>query len=470
MIIFIQQSYAVVLLLIYLCAIPMALHVIYRSQSPQSAMAWLFALIFLPFPSIFFYLAFGNYRIERHNKGKLPRKSFERIRQIWLAHPAQESDIEYAMRHLCSSAATQGNHIELLLDGENTVKSLRDAILAAKKSILIEFFIIKDDNVGKAFQDIIINKAQEGLDIRLIYDEIGCHKLPIGYLRAMRDAGVKVSPFNGKRFWWTSILRINYRNHRKLIIVDGEQAWLGGLNVGREYLGQAPEIGHWRDTFIRIQGPVVAQAFLSFAKDWFRSTGVDLCQSIACEPRGLGHQQAIILPSGPHTRLNTWAMCLIIIASKAEKRLWIATPYLVPSEAVLRALQAASLRGVDVRIIIPWKGNHKISALSMINYLDELDKSKIKVLGYQAGFMHQKVLLMDEHISSIGSANLDYRSLYLNYELNCLINDEGMNRQVAAMLLDDMKHCEVMNHQYFLNLSLRKRIAARFCRLIAPLV
>jgi len=465
-----HQSYLVILCLIYLCSISMAVHAIYCSRSPQSAMAWLFALIFLPFPSIFFYLAFGSYRLQRHDKGKLPKSSYDRIRKIWLEHPAKEDIIESAMQNLCSNTSTQGNHIELLLNGKNTAKSLRDAINTAKKSILIEFFIIKDDNVGQIFRDILINKAQEGLDIHLIYDEIGCHKLPIGYLKMMRDAGIKISPFNGKRFWWSSILRINYRNHRKLVIVDGEQAWMGGLNVGREYLGLAPEFGHWRDTFIRIQGPIVAQAFLSFTKDWYRSTGEDLCEKITCQPQVSGNQQAIILPSGPYTRLNTWAMCLMVIASKAKERLWIASPYLIPSEAILRALQTAALRGVDVRLMIPWKGDHKISALCMINYLDELEKSNIKVLGYQAGFMHQKVLLMDNHISIVGSANLDYRSLYLNYELSCLINDRGMNEQVETMLRNDMKHCQVMGHQYFLKLSLSKRILARFCRLLAPLV
>ncbi len=446
-----------------------ALHALYNARSAQGALAWTIALLLLPLPSIIFYLALGRRRLRRLMSSALPEESTQSLVQLWQQHKGNPNRLETALSRLTGIDACSGNEVQLLLNGEETYRSLLTAMEAAQESILLEFFIIKDDKVGKLLGDCLMRKAQQGVRVHVIYDEIGSHKLPLGLIRKLQRAGVHISPFLGKRFWLSSFLRINHRNHRKLVIVDSQQAWLGGLNIGCEYLGKVDGM-RWRDTFISIKGPVAAQAMLCFHRDWYRATQQDLH---ALTPKYIephGTQQAMCIPSGPEYSINAWQSSFLLLASQAQHRLWIATPYLIPSESVLQALYNAALRGVDVRIIVPERGSNIIFSLARLNYIPELCKLGIKILGYQAGFLHQKVLLCDDNFSCIGSANLDNRSLSLNYELNCIIHDQHMAQQVESMLREDMLHCSPITEELWEKSSLLTRYAARLCRLLAPVL
>ncbi len=465
----VEISWMTLTAIAYLVGIAMAIYAIYYEYSPQSALAWAIGLIFIPIPSIAFYLAFGAGRIRRQNKGLLPETSRRLLRQLWLKQTDDSQQGFNAISKLTGMLACRGNHLELLQNGSETYNDIADAIEQAKESILIEFYIIKDDYVGRKMRELLVKKARMGIRVHLIYDEIGSHKLPLGFILRLKYAGVKITPFHGKRFWLSSILRINYRNHRKLVIVDGQQAWLGGLNVGNEYYSRQNK-GEWRDTFMRVKGPVVAQAFQCFADDWFRATGDDLVPQINCSAASQGEQVAMMVQSAPENPRNAWLMTLLSLCGGAQKRLWLAAPYLVPNHALSCALQSAALRGVDVRIIVPQKGDHGIVHLAMLTYLNDLEACGIKVLAYTKGFMHQKVLLVDDSISWVGSANLDMRSLQLNYELGCLVDDEHMAKQVKAMLLEDMKHTIILTSDFLEQASFYKKFAARFCRLLAPIL
>ncbi len=461
--------YGIIWLVTVLAGAICALHALYNARSAQGAFAWSLALLLLPLPSIVLYLALGRRRLRHLMNSSLPEGSVQSLRRLWQQHEGAPNSLERALSRLTGMDACSGNELQLLLNGEETYRSLLSAMEAARESILLEFFIIKDDKVGKLLGECLIRKARQGVHVHVIYDEIGSHKLPLGLIRQLRRAGVRISPFLGKRFWLSSFLRINHRNHRKLVIVDSQQAWLGGLNIGCEYLGKVDGM-RWRDTFISLKGPAVAQAMLCFHRDWYRATQEDLhaLTPKIIEPQG--SQQAMCIPSGPEYSINAWQSSFLLLAAQAQKRLWIATPYLIPSESVLQALYNAALRGVDVRIIVPERGNNIFCALARLNYIPELCQSGIKILGYQAGFLHQKVLLCDDDFSCIGSANLDNRSLSLNYELNCIIHDQHMAQQVESMLMEDMQYCSPITAEHWNKASLTTRFAARLCRLLSPVL
>ncbi len=456
-------------ILIYLIGIVLALHAIYHARSPEGAIAWVLALIFLPFISIFFYLGLGTGRLKRRIKQMLPESSVTALSQRWITHPAHGGIVENSLAKLTRIQPCTGNKLQLLRNGEETYKSLLDAIANATQSVELEFFIIKNDLVGRILSELLIKKSRAGVRVKVLYDEIGSHKLPLGFIRKLKKAGVEIHPFFGKRFWLSSFLRINYRNHRKLVIVDHTQAWLGGLNIGSEYLSRMTDL-NWRDTFMKLQGPAVAQAYLCFAQDWYRATHTDISDDLPTYIEAVGNQQAMCIPSGPESYVNAWQSTLLMLASTAQNRLWIATPYLVPSSAVVQALHVAALRGVDVRLIIPQKDNNLLSGLAMLNYIPEFLRYGVKLWGYKAGFMHQKVLLCDDDISCIGSANLDNRSLNLNYELNCLMRDSSMNRAVSDMLLHDMESSIALDESLWRESSVFTKLAARCCRLMAPVL
>ncbi len=459
----------IVIITSYSVGIILAFHAIYHARSPQGAVAWILSLVLLPIPSIAFYLGLGTGRIRRRMKQVLPETSARHIMSLWQDHLGEQSRAEHSIANLTQIRACSGNRLQLLKNGMETYRSLLEAMEVARESIQLEFFIIKNDFVGDLLAECLMHKAREGVRVQVLYDEIGSRKLPFGFLYRLKKAGVEISPFFGQRFWVSSFLRLNYRNHRKLVIVDGNQAWMGGLNIGREYLGRESE-ENWRDTFIKLEGPVVAQAFLCFAQDWYRATRTDLSHGYKLPTSRVGSQQAMCIPSGPELAINAWQSTVLILAAEATSRLWIATPYLVPSDCIVQALHLAVLRGVDVRLLIPQRENNIISGLAMLNYIPELLRLGVRLWGYEAGFMHQKVLLCDEQFSCIGSANLDNRSLNLNYELNCLMNDREMNRAVADMLLADMAQSRELGFETWTQASVLKQLAARCCRLIAPVL
>ncbi len=456
-------------LLAYTIGILLALHAIYHARTAQGALAWALALLFLPFISIFFYLGLGTKRLERLMLQTLPKSSVQKLSDLWTAYPAKAGLEEQSLAKLTGISPCSGNNLQLLRNGEETYGSLLEAIEEATETIELEFFIIQNDLVGNLLAELLIGKAQEGLRVKVLYDEIGSHKLPLGFIRRLKKAGIEIHPFFGKRFWLSSFLRINYRNHRKLVIVDHKQAWLGGLNIGNEYIEQMTDL-NWRDTFMKLEGPAVAQAFLCFAQDWYRATAADISGDFPSSIVSAGQQQAMCIPSGPENYVNAWQATLLILAASAKKRLWIATPYLVPSGAVVQALHIAALRGVDVRLIIPQKENNIVSGLAMLNYIPEFLRFGVKIWGYKAGFMHQKVLLCDDDLSCIGSANLDNRSLSLNYELNCLMRDPAMNEAVSDMLEADMAKSEILTEAIWTKASVMKKLGARACRLLAPVL
>ncbi len=484
-----ETASATLVILAHVAGLLAALHALSRPHSPQGTLAWILALLLLPIPALLFYLILGEGKLRRRRGST--RHPFTSPPNITAAsppnrpgtpnttdHPGQPNHPEKspkatlpglgrALENLTGLPPCTGNCIQLLQNGEATYTDLARAIIQANESILIEFYIIRNDRVGGFLHDLLCWQAGRGLTICVLYDELGCHKLPGGYLNSLRRAGVRVTSFNGKRYWWSSILRLNHRNHRKLVIIDSERAYLGSLNIGLEYLRPHPL---WRDTFIRMQGPIVQHALLCFRDDWHHATGEELRHLL--RPAEIkGNQHCQIIPSGPDDgSTNAWQYTLLELAARARKRLWLATPYFVPTPAVLAALQSCGLRGVDVRILVPSRSDSRLATLAMLTSLPSLSACGVRLFAYDDGFLHQKISLIDTHCCTVGTANLDERSLHLNFELTLLLQGRRITRRMAAMLHRDMQHARPLTEKDWHNLPIPRQLLAHIARLLSPIL
>lgn len=453
--------------LLHSAGIILAVHALFRRHSPQGTIAWLLGLLLLPGITVPLYLLLGAARIRRHTSVRRGRDSIQKFLRQHQAWESPESDLARMLTHNTGYAPCTGNRVTLLHDGNDTYRNLLQAIHSARCSILLEFFIIRNDRVGTRLRQALEERARQGVQVYVIYDEVGSHKLPAGYLRSLRRAGVQTASFNGRRFWLSSILRINYRNHRKLVVIDGEYAYLGSLNIGLEYT-QTAQRPYWRDTFVNLQGPIVAQCMLSFLDDWQRATGeaLSLKQPQSSSP-GTTHCQ--LIPSGPDDApVNPWQLFLLESAAQAQERIWLASPYFVPSEAVKEALCAAAMRGIDVRILIPRRGDNKAAQLALFTYVPDMLACGVRLLAYEPGFLHEKVCVVDSSHCSIGTANLDERSLRLNFELTLLMEDPAATARVATMLEEDMAQAGSITPAAWYKAPIPLRLLANCCRLLSP--
>lgn len=444
-----------------------ALHALCRPHSPQGTIAWMLGLLLLPGVTVPLYLLLGAARIHRHTTSRHSRDS---IQSFLKTHGAWEPGGTRLNRTLCRCTGyspCSGNSIRILQDGNDTYRDLLCALREARHTILVEFFIIRNDRVGSTLRQVLEEKARAGLQVYVIYDEVGSHKLPAGYLRSLRKAGVQLSSVNGRRFWLSSILRINYRNHRKLVVIDSELAYLGSLNIGLEYT-QTGSKTYWRDTFVGLRGPIVCQCLLSFADDWKRATGQNITHLATVQP-AVGEHNCQLIPSGPEDGpMNGWQLTLMELASAARERLWLASPYFVPTAAVQAALCAAAMRGVDVRILVPKRSDNLAAGLAMLTFIPPMLAAGVRMLAYEPGFLHEKVCVADSGTCSIGTANLDERSLRLNFELTLLMNDTVSTERVSEMLRADIEHARKITPADWYKAPAFIRLLAHCCKLLAP--
>lgn len=362
---------------------------------------------------------------------------------------------------------TQGNEAELLVDGQATFDSIFAGIDRAKDYVLVQFYILRDDQLGTELKSRLIKKAESGVRCLVLYDEIGSHSLSAKYVADLKAAGVQMAAFNTTQ-GSTNRFQINFRNHRKIVIADGLEAWVGGHNVGDEYMGRDPAFGDWRDTHLRLEGPVVPCVQVSFYEDWHWATGEKPVLKWETRHSASGATLPVLcLPSGPADQLETCTLYFVDLINRAEKRLWIASPYFVPDEQFITALKLAALRGVDVKILIPDKTDNKLVQFTGWSYLEELEKAGIQMWRHEGGFMHQKVIVVDDRCT-IGTANFDNRSFRLNFEITIEVADPTFTAQVATMLKNDFAHARQSKASEMTSSSFWFRFATRVCRLLAP--
>lgn len=468
--------------LIYLIGITSAVDAIMNARTSQGATAWALALISLPFFSLPLYWVFGRARFDDYIQalrsfstelqGRL-EEAREGTLKDWLVatdiedDPRRVSELR-GFQALSSLPFTRGNSNRLLIDGESTFDAIFNSIDQARDYVLAQFYIIRDDDTGRLFKQKLIDAAGRGVRVFLLYDAVGCNGLTRRYLRDLRDAGCAVAGFGAGRRWLRRF-RLNFRNHRKIVVTDGVKAYVGGLNVGDEYLGRNPKLSPWRDTHLEVRGPAVQGLQFSFIRDWYysRQETLDLSWSIE---GGAANQQALILASGPDDKLETCALLFTHAIDSAEERIWIATPYFVPDNRVMSALQLAALRGVDVRILMPRKSDSILFKFVPYAYLSDAEQAGVKIFLYEDGFMHQKVFVVDNDYAAVGTANFDNRSFLLNFEVTALVHDNDFCHEVGDMLAQDFKRATILSADELNNHALIFKFATHLTRLMAPVL
>jgi cardiolipin synthase len=458
----------------YLLALICAVREILNSRTSQGSIAWLLSLALLPFPSVFLYLIFGwkafdDYAQDRVQNGRADRP----LRARDLALIDRETDEKWPVQvNVSELPFLKGNDVEILIDGKATFDSIFAGIDAAEEYLLVQFYIVRDDRLGQELAERLIAKAKSGVAVYLLYDDIGSNGMPKRYRRELREAGIKVAGFNHRhkmlRFYGPA--RINYRNHRKIVVADGKHAWVGGHNVGVEYLGEDPKFGHWRDTHVRVSGPAALGCALLFREDWEWATGEKLPHRPPTQLETVGEQSVLVMGSGPADKLEECAIAYTDMIGRARKRLWIVSPYFVPDTDIRTALFAARLRGVDVRIMLPDNPDHKLVWLASMAHADAMVEHDIGVYRYVDGFLHQKVVLMDDEITTIGSVNFDNRSFAINFEITLWFTDPGMIDNVEAMLLKDFESCRQVGLAEVRSRPVMLYFLTQAARLLSPLL
>jgi cardiolipin synthase len=453
-----------------------SIHAVMTTRTEQGAIAWAISLTTVPYLAVPAYWVLGRSRFHGYvtaRRGEMAKiAAFTSGAGAAIREYALPSEIvtpaARAAERLAGIPFVRANSVDLLVDGNATFASILEGMGAAEDYILFQFFIVHDDEIGREVQSHLLERARAGVRVYFLYDEVGSYSLPEAYKEDLRQAGVEVYDFHtrkgpGNRF------QINFRNHRKVVVVDGKVAWVGGHNVGDEYLGRDPKFGHWRDTHVRIEGPAALGAQLSFASDWHWATGKRIedlrWRPVPSEADDL---PVLILASGPADELETANLMFVHAISNATERIWIASPYFVPDRPVITALQLAGLRGVDVRILIPDEPDHLAVYLAAFSYLDESGRTGVKFHRYQNGFLHQKVMLIDHAVATVGTANLDNRSFRLNFEITAMIADEGFASEVERMLLTDFDQSRLMDPEEYDRKPWWFRFVVNLARLTAP--
>jgi cardiolipin synthase len=455
-----------------------AVHAIMSSRTPQGSIAWAVSLVTLPYVSVPAYWVFGRnkfrgYVLARQHELELiddiVRQANDQITGVAALDDWRSAAITGAEK-MARIPLTSGNNVTLLVDGDATFASIFEGIDAAEEYVLVQFYIVRDDELGRQLQSRLIAKAQSGVRVLFLYDEIGSLGLSDSYIEGLRSADVEIFPFHsrkgsGNRF------QLNFRNHRKTVVVDGRIAWIGGHNVGDEYLGRDPAFGHWRDTHIRVEGPAVIGAQLAFVEDWRWATdelpgGLSWTPHIAADAEA----QVLVIASGPADELETASLMYTQAIHSAARRIWIASPYFVPDDAIVQALQLAGLRGVDVRILIPEKADSTLVTLAAYSFFTEVKAAGVKIYRYQDGFLHGKVMLIDDNVATVGTANFDNRSFRLNFEITTVVFDADFAGKVERMFQNDFSSSRLMEQDEYDNKPYWFKLAVRTARLTAPIL
>lgn len=459
--------------------------VFFQRKNPTSTWLWFMVIIFLPGFGFILYLFLGQdmskKRIFRNKEEEdriiksLVFRQEEGIQKdiCKFSNPRTEiyEDLINMHKQTSESYFSEDNKIDLYFSGEDKFKALFESISKAKEYIYLEYYIVRNDNLGRKIIDKLTEKASEGLDVRFLYDAMGGKNLTRSYFNEFKKAGGKVAVFFPSLFPYLSI-RINYRNHRKICIIDGKEAYIGGFNIGDEYLGLKNKFGFWRDTHIRIEGTAVDGLLWRFIKDWkFASKDHNFnLNSNSKKKKSNGKVGVQIVSSGPDSKWASIKDGYFNMITNAKKRIYIQTPYFIPDDSIYDALKVAGLSGKDVRVMIPCKPDHPFVYWAGLSYIGELLEAGVRFYTYENGFLHTKALIMDDFVTSIGTANLDIRSFKLNFEVNAFIYDEEINRKMVEQFYEDLKYSKEITKELYANRSNIVKIKESFSRLLSPIL
>lgn len=451
--------------------------VLSENRNPIRSLAWTIALIALPGIGLIFYLFFGRSLrgqqiISRHNKRKLLHNSNPKSTNLSTLNLSDDNKqlikLAYSLSH---SPLTIDNEIEIFTTGRKKFESFIEDIKRARHYIYIQYYIFSDDSLGTEIADILIAKVKEGVQVKVIYDHVGSFSASNKFFRRMKEAGVDIHPFFRVTFPQLAN-RINWRNHRKIAVIDNSIAYIGGMNIAKRYVVGMKDGSEWRDTHFRVRGEIVQSLLFSFAVDWYFLRSTDYSVNTQAIRQSDIHNQCgmQLVTSGPIDAWNNLSLCFLKAISSAKKSIYIQTPYFLPTDTLLNALEAAALSNVDVRIMIPAKSDSIMLQLATYSYVSRCLKAGIKVYRYMPGMLHAKSMTIDTSFSTAGSTNFDFRSFENNFEANLLIYDHDVNEKLRNIFFEDLKKCSKLNYSAWSKRPLPQRALESLVRLFAPIL
>jgi cardiolipin synthase len=460
-------------IILFIAEILTIAYAIWRTQGAERTLAWIFAIIAFPgIGMILFYLL--TYRPVKKLKKK-KRKTGNIIRNLskdkkFSKLVEKDDPLLLFVSNITGSQPTYGNKVLVLNESEEAFAKIESEIKGANESIWAEYYIIRRDETGHRFLNLLLEMARKGLEIKLIIDAVGSYSVDFRLIRAIRNAGGMIVYFNPLRLFpnkWS----FHLRNHRKLILIDKKSGFTGGMNVGDEYSGRAMRKGkqYFKDTHLFIEGPAVKDLSMVFAEDWAFATGHFITQH-NIKNKIAGNAIVSILPSGPDQIHNVSALSYFGLISHAKEKIYLTSPYFIPDEPIIRALETAALKGVDVRILVPAKSDIILAGVAARSYYTPLLQSGVKIFEYLPSMLHAKTMVVDSKWSIVGSANIDIRSFRLNFELNTLINDESIAGEIEKRFLNDLNKSRKINETSFFNRPKRIQVAEKVARLLSPLL
>ncbi len=453
-----------------------------ENRQPAKTITWLMLLAFNPIFGFILYVLMGqSYRKRRlfakktvqdeqafretlqrlpMKTGKLTKLGDHQIRTLELA------------KHLAEGPISFHSTTRVLTNGEQTYESIKHALHHAKHHIHLLYYIVRDDELGVEIQQLLIKKALSGVEVRFLYDAVGSLKLSNQYIQKLKKAGVRMEAFFPVTVPFFNN-RVNFRNHRKIIVIDGQIGYMGGLNIGDEYLGKDSYFGFWRDTHLLIQGEAVRKLQLIFLRDWYYMTDEkilsdDYLKANLIEEGNRGGVQ--IIAGGPDDNWDSIKKLFFSMINSANKSIWIASPYFIPDEDILSSLKVAALSGVDVRLLVPSRPDKKIVFYASYSYFSELLETGVKIYKYTKGFMHSKIIIVDQELASIGTSNMDMRSFHLNFEVNCFLFQTPSVNDLVNDYLQDIQDSDEIDPIQFHHRKLRMKMIESISRLASPLL
>jgi cardiolipin synthase len=478
-----QFIYPIILLANILLA---AVLIFMERRNVGATWAWLMVLLFLPVLGFLLYLVFGQ-KLTKRKLYKLQDGEFSHYnsavaRQMKLLEngtfrvrePAMEKHRDMIYMNVVSDGAlyTENNSVRIFTEGQALFEDMLAEIERAREHVHLLYYIYRKDDLGRRMLELLTAKARQGVEVRVLYDAVGSSEISPRFFRPLTEAGGEAVPFFPSKIPFVNF-RVNFRNHRKLTIIDGRIGYVGGFNVGNEYLGQDKKFGHWRDTHLKISGNAVNMLQARFFLDWNLSSPRRMQESPRYFPEcgelpdGSGVQ---IVSSGPNSEKQQIKHALLKMIYKAQRKIYLQTPYFVPDESFLTALRMAAMSGVDVRVMIPGISDSKMVYWASHSYLGDVLKSGVRCFLYKKGFMHAKTIVVDTELASVGTANVDIRSFKLNFETNAFLYDTKLARKVEEQFLNDQAHCREITIEQYQNRPIHSRILESLNRLLSTIL
>jgi len=467
----------------YLLALLTILRIVLQRREPTATLAWVLGIILLPYLGVLFYLLVGRRRLDRRVRQRRVRAAVLEPHLDRLGEGVADLVVPSAPEYLCKPQErelitlsnriglrypTCGNEVKLLV-ASRTYAALEKTIEEARDHVHMLYYIFEQDDTGAHFRDLLVRKAEEGVTVRVLVDGVGSFGAST-FMIPLTQVGGKFAEFlpvgQFSRRW-----HFNLRNHRKIVVVDGKVGFTGGVNIGDEYTGRKRKVGPWRDSHIQVRGPAVNHLQEVFAEDWYYAAGEDLIsERWYPEQQPAGDQMVQIIASGPDTDTQPIQRIFFTAITSAESRVYLTTPYFVPDQAMLVALQTASLRGVDVKLLLPHRSDMRLVLHAGRSYYQELVDSEVEIHEYMPGVLHAKTMVVDDRWATVGSANMDIRSFKLNFEVNAVIYGPQFAKELADQFEEDLDRARQITAEDLRNKGLGSRMAEGLARVLSPVL